>query len=452
MSAPSSFVHSQPNTLMRREPPPPGFGANSATSLQVIRPRPHPLRIAVVGNHLPRQCGIATFTTDLCDAITAEYGAAELLVVAVNDHQSSYAYPARVRFEIAEGDISSYRATANSLNARNVDLVCLQHEYGIYGGNAGSYVLELLKHLTMPVVTTLHTVLRQPDRDQRIVMQQIAARSERLVVMSEYSSRVLQEVFGVSGEKIDLIHHGIPDLPFVEPDVYKDSLSLKGKAVLLTFGLLSPNKGFESVIHALPRILSRHANAVYVIAGATHPHVRAREGDRYRDQLQALARELGVEREVIFHNRFVSPQEMAALVGSADIYITPYCHEAQAISGTLAYAMGAGKAIISTPYWHAAELLADGRGALVPFVDPAATAAKAIELLDNDAERQSMRCRAYQYARQMVWNRAAQFYMHSFARARANRMQPVHLRFPVQAVEAGTASQALSVQALSPCG
>jgi glycosyltransferase involved in cell wall biosynthesis len=296
----------------------------------------------------------------------------------------------------------------------------------------------------MPVVTTLHTVLRQPDLDQRFVMQQIAAHSDRLIVMSEYSSRVLQDVFGVSSEKIDLIPHGIPDLPFVEPDVYKDSLSLKGKAVLLTFGLLSPNKGFESVIQALPRILSRHGNAVYVIAGATHPHVRAREGDRYRDQLQVLAKKLGVEREVIFHNRFFSPKEMAAMVGSADIYLTPYCHEAQAVSGTLAYAMGAGKAIISTPYWHAAELLNDGRGALVPFEDPDAIAATAIELLDNDAKRQSMRRQAYLYTRQMVWNRTAQSYMRSFVRARVNRTQPAHLRFPAQAFEESVPSQLLS--------
>jgi glycosyltransferase involved in cell wall biosynthesis len=251
--------------------------------------------------------------------------------------------------------------------------------------------------------------------------------------MSEYSSRVLQEVFGVAAEKIDLIPHGIPDLKFVEPDVYKDSLSLGGKFVLLTFGLLSPNKGFESVIQAMPRILSRHNNAVYVIAGATHPHVRAREGDRYRDQLQALAREVGVEREVIFHTRFFSPKEMAGLVGSADIYITPYCHEAQAVSGTLAYAMGAGKAIISTPYWHAAELLNDGRGALVPFENPAAIAAAAIELLDSDAARQAMRRRAYLHTRPMVWNRVAQSYMRAFVRARVSRMEPASLGIPVKA-------------------
>jgi glycosyltransferase involved in cell wall biosynthesis len=376
----------------------------------------------------------------LCDAIVAEYGASQLSVAAVNDGQSSYSYPARVRFEIREGDIASYRAAAGYLNSSNVDLVCLQHEYGIYGGKAGSHVLELLQHLTMPVITTLHTVLREPDLNQRIVMQKIAALSDRLIVMSEYSSRVLQDVFGVPGVKIDLIHHGIPDMPFVEPDVYKKSLAIAGKSVLLTFGLLSPNKGFESVIQALPRILSRHKDVIYVIAGATHPQVRAREGDRYRLQLQAMAMALGVEENVIFHNRFFSPQEMASLVGSADIYITPYRYEAQAVSGTLAYAMGAGKAIISTPYWYAAELLADGCGALVPFEDPDAIAAAAIELLGNDAARQAMRKSAYIYGRQMVWNQVAQSYMRTFVRAGASRMQPARLMFPLRAAEKNAAS------------
>ena len=238
---------------------------------------------------------------------------------------------------------------------------------------------------------------------------------------------------GSRAGKIDLIPHGIPDLPFAEPVLHRDSFSApKERLVLLTFGLLSPNKGFETVIQALPRILSRHSNVVYVIAGATHPHVRRREGDRYRFQLQALAKELGVEENVVFHNRFVSPQEMASLVGSADIYVTPYRYEAQAVSGTLAYALGAGKAIISTPYWHAAELLADGRGELVPFEDPAALADVAIELLDNEAARQAMRRRAYLYARHMVWDRVAQSYMQTFVRASADRMQPAHAAFPVQ--------------------
>jgi glycosyltransferase involved in cell wall biosynthesis len=444
MSASSISANSHSNPLMRREALLPVFGRMSAPSRRPASSQTLPVRIAVVGNHLPRQCGIATFTTDLCDAIAGEYGAAKLQVVAINDPQSSYAYPARVRFQIAEDDVASYRKTAGLLNSGKVDLVCLQHEYGIFGGDAGAHVLELLRQLTMPVVTTLHTVLRQPDRDQRNVMQQIAARSDRLVVMSEYSSRVLQNVFGVSADKIDLIPHGIPDMPFVEPDVYKDSPLTAGKFVLLTFGLLSPNKGFENVIQALPRILARHKDVVYVIAGATHPHVRAREGDRYREQLQALARKLGVEREVIFHNRFFSPKEMASLVGSADIYITPYCHEAQAVSGTLAYALGAGKAIISTPYWHAAELLDGGRGALVPFEDPDAIATKTIELIDNGAVRQTMRKCAYLYARKMVWNRVAQSYMRSFVRAGVNSVQPISLGYPIQPAEKNAARRLLT--------
>lgn len=397
----------------------------------VIRSQSLPLRVAVIGNHLPRQCGIATFTTDLCDAIAVENGAAGLFVVAVNDAQTRYSYPARVQFQLTEGDLSSYQAVADSLNSSNVDLVCLQHEYGIFGGKAGSHVLRLLQRLKLPVVTTLHTVLREPDVDQLIVLQEIAARSDRLIVMSEHSSQFLQDVFRVPGEKIDLIPHGIPDLPFVEPNLYKDLFST-GKTVLLTFGLLSPNKGFETVIEALPRIVSRHSNVVYIIAGATHPQVRRREGDRYLLQLQALVKELRVEENVIFRNRFVSPQEMASLVASADIYVTPYRFEAQAVSGTLAYALGAGKAIISTPYWHATELLGDGRGVLVPFDDPDALADKAIELLDGDAARQAMRKRSYLYACHMVWGRVAQSYMRSFARACARSVRPARGTFPVR--------------------
>jgi glycosyltransferase involved in cell wall biosynthesis len=402
------------------------------------------MRIAVVGNHLPRQCGIATFTTDLCDAITDEFGAAGVLVLAVNDPHSGYRYPARVGFEITESDLSSYQEAADFLNSSNVDLVCLQHEYGIFGGKRGSHILRLLQHLKMPVVTTLHTVLREPDVDQLIVLQEIAARSDRLIVMSEHSSQFLQEVFRVPAGKIDLIPHGIPDLPFAEPVLHGDSLSAQGKIVLLTFGLLSPNKGFETVIQALPRILSRHRDVVYVIAGATHPHVRRREGDRYRFQLQALAKKLGVEENVVFHNRFVSPQEMASLVGSADIYVTPYRYEAQAVSGTLAYALGAGKAIISTPYWHAAELLADGRGELVPFEDPAALADVAIELLDNQAAREAMRRRAYLYARHMVWDRVAQSYMRTFVRASTGRKQPARAPFPAQTAQTNVTSRLIN--------
>jgi glycosyltransferase involved in cell wall biosynthesis len=381
----------------------------------------------------------------LCDAIAVEFETAEVFVAAVNDSRSGYSYPPRVRLQIAQNDPHSYRTAADFLNSSGVDVVCLQHEYGIYGGEAGSYVLQLLKNLKMPVVTTLHTVLREPDAAQRAVMQEICLSSERLIVMSEHSSLLLRRVFEVPAEKIEVIPHGIPDLQFADPDSYKELFSICGKTVMLTFGLLSPNKGFESVIRALPLILSRHNDVVYIIAGATHPHVRLREGDRYRGQLEALARELGVERNVVFHNRFFAPQEMASLVGAADIYITPYCHEAQAVSGTLAFALGAGKAIISTPYWHAAELLDEGRGILVPFDDAGAIAGAAIGLLENTAGRQAMRRLAYLYGRHMVWNQAAQSYMRAFARAKADRKQPIRRGFPVQSVDQNIAGRLASI-------
>ena len=403
-----------------------------------VRPRWYakpslPSRIAVIGNYLPRQCGIATFTTDLCTAISTEYGNARLLALPVNDTDQGYDYPARVRWSLEQDEISSYQEAAEFLNFNNIDMVCLQHEYGIFGGPSGSHILHLLRALKMPVVTTLHTVLREPNPDQMRVMEEIAELSDRLIVMSQLSSQFLQEIFKVPGSKIDLVLHGVPDLPFLDPNFYKDRFGVEGKAVLLTFGLLSPNKGIENVIRALPQILSTHANVVYLVAGATHPHVLRREGDRYRASLQALAKEVGVEAQVIFHNRFVSPDEMAEFIGAADIYITPYRHEAQVVSGTLAFALGAGKAIISTPYWHAIELLDSGRGALVPFQNPEAIAQKAIDLLTTPALRHAMRKRAYLFARDMVWKKAAQGYMESFSRVRRDRMESPRVQFSARA-------------------
>ncbi len=394
-----------------------------------------PSRIAVIGNYLPRHCGIATFTTDLCEAISAEYGTARLMALPVNDTEQGYDYPARVRWSLSQDDVASYQEAAEFLNFHNIDMVCLQHEYGIFGGPAGSHILHLLRGLKMPVVTTLHTVLREPDPDQLRVMEEIAELSDRLIVMSQLSSQFLQEIFKVPGSKIDLVPHGVPDLPFLDPNFYKDRFGVEGKAVLLTFGLLSPNKGIENVIRAMPQILSQHKNVVYLVAGATHPHILRREGDKYRVSLQALAKEMGVESQVIFHDRFASPEEMAEFIGAADIYITPYRHEAQVVSGTLAYALGAGKAIISTPYWHAIELLDDRRGALVPFQNPDAIAQKTIELLTTPALRHAMRKRAYLYARDMVWKKAAQGYMESFARVRRDRMETPRVQFLARATE-----------------
>ena len=388
-----------------------------------------PSRIAVIGNYLPRHCGIATFTTDLCEAIAAEYGTARLLALPVSDTEEGYDYPARVRWSLAQDDVASYQEAAEFLNFHNIDMVCLQHEYGIFGGPAGSHILHLLRGLKMPVVTTLHTVLREPDADQLVVMEEIAELSDRLIVMSQLSSQFLQEIFKVPASKIDMVPHGVPDLPSLDPNFYKDRFGVEGKAVLLTFGLLSPNKGIENVIKAMPQILSKHENVVYLVAGATHPHILRREGDKYRASLQALAKEVGVESQVIFHDRFATPEEMAEFIGAADIYVTPYRHEAQVVSGTLAYALGAGKAIISTPYWHAIELLDEGRGALVPFQDPGAIAQKTIELLSTPALRHAMRKRAYLFARDMIWKKSAQGYMASFSRVRSDRMATPRVQF-----------------------
>jgi len=403
-----------PQSLVGAGAPPTRARSKSKPSL--------PSRIAVIGNYLPRQCGIATFTTDLCSAIAAEYGTAQLLALPVNDIEEGYDYPARVRWSLDQNEVASYEEAARFLNFNNIDMVCLQHEYGIFGGPAGSHILDLLRGLKMPVVTTLHTVLREPNPNQLMVMEQIAELSDRLIVMSQLSAQFLQEIFKVPESKIDMVPHGVPDLPFLDPNFYKDRFGVEGKAVLLTFGLLSPNKGIENVIEALPQILSKHKNVVYIVAGATHPHILRREGDKYREHLQALAKEVGVEANVIFHNRFVSPEEMVEFIGAADIYITPYRHEAQVVSGTLAYALGAGKAIISTPYWHAIELLDDRRGALVPFQNPGAIAQKTVELLDTPAIRHAMRKRGYLFAREMIWKRVAQGYMESFARVRSDRM------------------------------
>jgi glycosyltransferase involved in cell wall biosynthesis len=401
-----------------------------------MHPRPTlPGRVAIIGNYLPRKCGIATFTTDLCDAIHAEYRTTELLALPVNDTPAGYRYPSRVRFELSQDDLNSYGQAADFLNFSDIDLVCLQHEYGIFGGPAGSHILELLRRLHMPVVTTLHTLLREPNADQRIVMEEIAALSDRLIVMSRQSAEILQDVFCVPTSKIDLIPHGIPGLAFTDPTFYKDAFGTEGKDVLLTFGLLSPNKGVENVINALPAILSRHKNVVYVVSGVTHPHVLRHEGEKYRQSLQKLARDLGVQGNVTFRNRFESPQELVELIGAADIYITPYKNKAQVVSGTLAYALSAGKAIISTPYLHAIELLDEQRGVLVPFDNPQAIAEKTIELLHNGTARHAMRKRGYLYTRDMVWDRVAQQYMGSFERVYNERLRNPRATFSAQNTE-----------------
>jgi glycosyltransferase involved in cell wall biosynthesis len=383
-------------------------------------------RIAMIGNHLPRQCGIATFTTDLSAAIGTESAALDCFVVAVNDLGRRHAYPARVRFEISEGDLGSYQRAADFLNVNPVDIVSVQHEYGIFGGKAGSHVLSLLRELRMPIVTTLHTILADPSPLQRNVMDEVARRSERLVVMSAHGAELLRRVHGVADEKIDIIPHGIPDVPLTSRS--KEHLGLAGKRVLLTFGLLSPDKGIEGVIDALPAIVARHPNTIYVVLGATHPHVKERHGESYRLMLENRAHRLGVDSNIIFHNRFVSIGELTEFLSAADLYITPYLKEQQITSGTLAYAVGAGKAVISTPYWYARELLADGRGVLVPWPkdDPDAIAREVIGLLSDDGRRRGLSERAAAFGAEMRWPQVARAYLRSFERARSEHAARRH--------------------------
>jgi len=380
-----------------------------------------PDRIAFLGAYLPRLCGIATFTHDLCEAVAVAAPASQCFAGAVNDRIEVYDYPSRVRFELDEKDVDSYRRAADFLNFNNADVLCVQHEFGIYGGSAGSHLLALLKEVRMPVVTTLHTVLREPNAARQKVMEELLRRSDRLVVMARKGAEILRETYGVPDTKVDIILHGIPDMPFIDSSFYKAQFGVEGRTVLLTFGLIGPGKGIEYAIEALPEIMKRHPNVVYLVLGATHPHLVAREGESYRLGLERLAEDRGVKEHVIFYNRFVSLDDLKEFIGATDIYVTPYLNEAQITSGTLAYVFGAGKAVVSTPYWHAQELLADGRGILVPFRDPHAIAEGVRAFLDDPARLQETREKAYQIGREMIWPAVAQRYIESFQRARTER-------------------------------
>ena len=368
--------------------------------------------IAFVGNSLPRRCGIATFTTHLRNAVASLHPGLETCIVAMTDNGHAYDYPPGVRLEIEEEKIEDYAHAADVLNRGRYDVVSLQHEFGIFGGEAGEHVLTLLNRLTMPVVTTLHTVLSQPSRVQRTVTGRIVDVSSGLVVMSEKERDVLQKVYDVAAKKIDVIPHGIPDITFAEPEEAKALLGFEGRAVILTFGLLSPNKGIEYVIDAMPAILRSRPDAVYVVLGATHPNLVREKGEAYRESLVSRARELGVHDHVAFLDQFVDQTTLLSFISMCDVYVTPYLNQTQMTSGTLAYSFGSGKAVVSTPYEHAAELLANGRGILVPFADAQAIGIEVAGLLTDDEKRNAMRRRAFASSRSMTWDRAAQRYCH----------------------------------------
>lgn len=370
--------------------------------------------LVFVATYPPRQCGIGTFTSDLCRAVAGQPEVNEKpFVIAVTNGVEEYDYPPEVRLEIRQHRISDYRASADFINNSSASIVSVQHEYGIYGGPAGRYLLTMLRRVNVPIVTTLHTVLADPNPDQARVFEGLVEQSDMMVVMTERGRKMLTEQ-GVPERKIAVIPHGVPDLPFVDPNFYKEKFNVAGRTVILTFGLLGPGKGLETMIDAMPAIVEKHPKVAYLIVGATHPDLRRQHKEEYRISLQRQVRRLGMDDHVIFHNRFVSSEELAEFLCSAEIYVTPYPNEAQITSGTLAYAVGAGKAVVSTPYWHAQELLDDGRGKFVPFHDSSGLAEAINGLLDRKTEMHAMRKRAYEYGRDMVWPQVGKDYLTLF--------------------------------------
>ena len=409
--------------------------------------------VALIGNYLPRKCGIATFTTDIRNALITRYPDLRVDVYAMEDGAQDEDYPSEVVATIADDNVTDYIVAAQRINESRADVIWLQHEYGIFGGPAGELILRLLDRVSAPLVVTLHTILADPNPDQRRVMDAILRRASRIIVMAEMGRRLLEEVHHVEPERVTVIPHGIPDRPLEPPATYKPRFGFEGRKVLLTFGLLSPNKGLETVIEAMPRIVACHPEVLYVILGATHPHLLMQQGEAYREKLARRADELGISENLMFINAFVETDLLLDYLASADIYVTPYLNEAQVTSGTLSYAIGVGKPVVSTPYWHAVELLADDHGRLVPFGDSIATADAIIDLLDHPDECAAMGKRAYERGRRMIWPRLAETALVELQRAAADvpiRLAPPR---PVSAQIETVPPSLVAVQRLSDdCG
>lgn len=374
-------------------------------------------KVVFVGTYLPRKCGIGTFTYDLFHSIFEEAMCGSCGVIAINDTQEGYAYPQDVVFEINQNDIQSYRVAADYINLSGVDVVSVQHEFGIFGGEGGKNIDYLLGNLKKPVITTLHTVNSFLESHYKASFLKVANLSTALVVMSNQAKEIVTQNYGISENKIHVIPHGIPDVPFVDPSFYKDKFDVEGRFVILTFGLLSPNKGIEMVLNALPEVVKKYPKVAYLILGSTHPNVKRLQGEEYRLSLLRLVKKLKLEQHVFFHNRFVELYELCEFIGACDIYITPYLQKEQIVSGTLAYAFGMGKAVISTPYWYAQEMLKDDCGKLVEFGDTASLSNVIIELMENEVERNKIRKNAYELGRNMIWKEVARQYHNVFEKA-----------------------------------
>ena len=383
-----------------------------------------PLKVAFISTYPPRRCGIATYTADLTDNFRKIYSEGQsngeqnyFEVIALNNTPQGYQYDREGSFHIRDQHRGDYQRAADFINASPIDVVCLQHEFGIFGGEDGSYIIHLLRSLKKPVVTTFHTILAEPTPGQKKTFTRICELSTLVVVQAQMAVRLLEQVYDVPASKIVMIPHGAPDVPFLDSSFYKDRFQAEGRTLLLTFGLLGPNKGIEYAIAALEKVAAKYPEVLYIVLGATHPEIKRRYGEQYRHQLEQLVREKGLQKQITFYNQYVSLERLIEFLVATDIYLTPYVNKDQITSGTLAYALACGKVIVSTPYWYAQELLADGRGCLVPFRDSEALADKLIELLGDEAMRSRMRKLSYQYGRKMIWREVARNYAAAFEKA-----------------------------------
>jgi glycosyltransferase involved in cell wall biosynthesis len=387
-------------------------------SAEALTPIDH---LALIGNFLPRKCGLATYTTDTFTALKGRFPGLGIDVYAMDDHPGRYAYPPEVTASIPEQDLSAYINAARAIERSGAQALWLQHEYGIFGGPAGEHILALLDRVSIPVIVTLHTILEKPSADERRVMEGLLRRAAKVVVMAERGREILDRVYGANPRSIVMIPHGVPDRAFVDPDTLKARFGWEGRKTVLTFGLLAPSKGIETMIEALPAIVAENPNMLYAVLGSTHPNLVAHEGEAYRDRLKALAEARGVAANVAFIDAFLDHGELIDYLQASDIYATPYVNPAQITSGTLSYAVGVGKAVVSTPYVHATEILGDGHGVLVDFGDSAAFAREINALFGSDRNRAKLSERAYARGRTMIWPRLAELAMREIVEMVATR-------------------------------
>ncbi len=363
-------------------------------------------RLALIGNALPRKCGLATFTSHVADALRQRYPGLILDHYAIDD-DTNVTYPGDVH-TIRQNDVAAYRDAAGRIESSGAGAIWLQHEFGIFGGEAGAHILDLLNSTSLPVIVTLHTVLEKPSPAERAVFERLLARADHLVVMASQGLDILRRVYGVAPHHVSLIPHGVPDRTMCDPETLKPRFGWQGRRVLMTFGLLAPDKGIQHMIEAMPAIVAAHPDALYVVVGATHPNLARRDGERYRETLIERASELGVAGHVRFVDAFVEQEELLDMLQASDIYVTPYLNMAQVTSGTLSYAVAVGKPVVATPYFHARELLADDHGVIVERANPAALAEAIDGLLDDDRHRAAIARRAYGRGRTMLWSRVVE--------------------------------------------